>query len=263
MFVRETMIDLHCHLLPGIDDGPRTWGESIDLCRAMVDDGITRAITTPHLIDGVYENTLQVTRPLVAELRQRLGDNGICLDVDAAAEIDISSRFVSGDGSDIPTLCGTAALLEMPVAVIPHAMERILFAVRSRSLLPVLAHPERNHLVQENPEVVASWVELGAILQLDAESLLGLWGKSAQRCAEQLLMKGIVGVVASDSHSCRKRPPRMSAAAARTRALLGDFASHMFTATPAAILSGQFRDLPNLERDPARSRSFFGRLWKR
>ncbi|HYC55676.1 MAG TPA: CpsB/CapC family capsule biosynthesis tyrosine phosphatase [Candidatus Binatia bacterium] len=257
------MIDIHCHLLPGIDDGPRNWEESTDLCRAMVEDGITRAITTPHLIDGVYENTLQVTRPLVAELRQRLGDAGIDLDVEAAAEIDISSRFVSGDSSGMPTLCGSAALLEMPVAVIPHAMEQILFAVRSRGLLPVLAHPERNHLVQENPDVVTAWVQLGAVLQIDAESLLGLWGKGSQRCAEKLLMNGVVAAVSSDSHSCRKRPPRMTAAAARTRILLGDFAAHMFTVTPAAILSGQFRELPHLEIGSTRTRSLLGRLWKR
>ena len=197
------MIDIHCHLLPGIDDGPRNWDESLDLCRAMVDDGIHRAVTTPHLVDGVYENTTDVTAPLVAELAARLGDAGIALEVAAAAEIDISSRFVSTAAEHIPTLCGRAALLEMPVAVIPHAMEHILFGVRTRSLVPILAHPERNHVVQETPELVRTWIASGAVIQLDAESLLGLWGSAAKRCAEKLLLMGVVGAIGRAS--CRER----------------------------------------------------------
>lgn len=249
------MIDIHCHLLPGIDDGPRDWEQAVDLCRAMVEDGITRAITTPHFIDGVYENGRAVTGPLLTELIARLGDAGIALELDAAAEIDISSRLVSTGGQDIPSLGGHAVLLEMPVAVVPHAMEHILFAVSSRGMVPVLAHPERNHLVQENPELAAAWVASGAVLQLDAESLFGIWGGGAKRCAETLLTRGLVGAVASDSHSCAKRPPRMTAARKRVLELLGAEADHLVLATPLALIGGTFAGLPELGELPPRPAS--------
>lgn len=240
------MIDIHCHLLPGIDDGPRTWEDSLDLCRAMVDDGIVHAVTTPHLIDGVYENTNAVVQPLAAELANRLADAGIALRLDAAAEIDISSRFVSTEGQDIPSLCGNAVLLEMPVAVVPHAMEHILFAVSSRGMKPVLAHPERNHLVQDKPEIVVSWIQAGAVLQIDAESLLGLWGPASRRAAETLLTRGLVAAMASDAHSCNRRPPRLTAALARAIELAGAEAEHLVRATPQSLLDGTFTGLPVL-----------------
>jgi len=257
------MIDIHCHLLPGIDDGPRSWEESLDLCRAMVDDGIAHAVTTPHLIDGVYENTNAVVQPLAAELATRLADAGIPLKLDAAAEIDISSRFVSTGGQDIPALCGNAVLLEMPVAVVPHAMEHILFAVSSRGMKPVLAHPERNHLVQDKPEMVLSWIAAGAVLQIDAESVLGLWGPASKRSAETLLTRGLVAAMASDAHSCKRRPPRLTAALARAVELLGPEADHLVRATPQSLLSGTFAGLPALpgrDRREAAARSERGLL---
>jgi len=249
------MIDIHCHLLPGVDDGPRSWEESLDLCRALVDDGITHAITTPHLIDGVYDNTRSVVQPLAATLVRRLGDAGIALQLDAAAEIDISSRFVSTGGQDIPALCGKAVLLEMPVAVVPHAMEHILFAVSSRGIVPILGHPERNHLVQDRPEMVTSWIATGAVLQIDAESLLGLWGSGSKRCSETLLTRGLVGVMASDSHSCSRRPPRLTTALNRAVELIGPGADHLVRATPAALLAGTFAGLPVLAGATASSRN--------
>ncbi len=236
------MIDLHCHLLPGIDDGPRNWDQALELCRAMAADGITRAFATPHLIDGVYENTVSVTGPLVHELRDRLADANVTLQVDVAAEIDISSRFVTGTDESTPTLADAAILLEMPVAVVPAAMDQILFGVRARGLLPLLAHPERNHFVQQNPRLTDDWIAADALLQIDAESLLGIWGGSAQRCAEYLLTTGRAAVLASDAHSVDKRPPRLSAAVERAEKLIGSQAVRLATTAPEQILGGRRPD---------------------
>lgn len=233
------MIDIHCHLLPGIDDGPRSWEDSLDLCRAMIDDGIVHATTTPHLIDGVYENTSPVVQPLLLELRQRLEAAGIDLKLDAAAEIDISSRFVSTDAPDIPTLNGHGVLLEMPVSVIPHSMAQILFGVSARGFLPILAHPERNHLVQDQPDLVLEWVAAGAALQLDAESLLGIWGRGAERCAIRLMELGVASALASDAHSTTRRPPRMADGIARAVSLIGERGNLLGTEGPASLLRGE------------------------
>ncbi len=233
------MIDIHCHLLPGIDDGPRTWEDSLNLCRAMVDDGIAYAITTPHLIDGVYENTNAVVQPLMQELRRRLEVARIDLRLDAAAEIDISSRFVSTDAPDIPTLSGHGVLLEMPVSVIPHSMAQVLFGVRARGFVPILAHPERNQLVQDHPDCVLEWVAGGAALQLDAESLLGIGGGGAERCAIRLLELGVVSALASDAHSTTRRPPRMTDGITKAVSLIGERGFLLATEGPASLLRGE------------------------
>ncbi len=263
------MIDIHCHLLPGIDDGPRNWEDSLDLCRAMVDDGIEHATTTPHLIDGVYENTSPVVQPLLLELRQRLREAGIALKLDVAAEIDISSRFVATDAPNIPTLSGHGVLLEMPVSVVPHSMAQILFGVSARGYVPILAHPERNQLVQDQPDLVLEWVQTGAALQLDAESLLGIWGRGAERAAIRLLELGVVSALASDAHSTKRRPPRLTAGIERAVSLIGERGALLATEGPASLLRGELPEhadgnLVKAERPPRAGRrrgwrSLFGR----
>ncbi len=233
------MIDIHSHLLPGIDDGPRTWEQSLALCQAMKDDGIRRAIATPHLIDGVYNNVRSRVEPLVVELNERLGAAGIDLEVLPGAEVDIASRHIIGNSAELPLLGGgKAVLLEMPVAVIPHAMAEIIFAACSRGLVPVLAHPERNELVQDRPDLVLEWIDSGAALQIDGDSLLDVWGKRSRRCAETLITRGLCHAMASDAHSCEKRPPRMTQALERARDLIGENARKLVIDGPEMILAG-------------------------
>ncbi len=239
------MIDLHCHILPGIDDGPRDWDESIELCRSMVDDGITRAVATPHLIDGVYDNRKPKVDALVEELRRRLAESGVALRIESGAEVDLSSRLVTEPSSDLPALAGgKAVLLEMPVAVIPHAMDEIIFAATSRGLLPVLAHPERNELLQQDTAIAQRWVDAGAALQIDGDSLLGVWGRGAKRCAESLLLSGLVHALASDAHSCKRRPPRLRRALDAAKAIVGDEADKLVGQGPELILQGRCPPTP-------------------
>jgi protein-tyrosine phosphatase len=250
------LIDLHCHILPGVDDGPRDWNESIDLCRSMVKDGITLAVATPHLIDGVYDNRKPKVDALVEELRQRLADAGVALRIESGAEVDLSSRLVSEPCADLPVLAGgKAVLLEMPVAVIPHAMNEIIFAVTSRGLLPVLAHPERNELLQRDTSLARAWVEAGAALQIDGDSLLGVWGRGAKRCAEGLLCAGLVHALASDAHSCERRPPRLTRALEAAKEMLGAEAEKLVTDGPASILDGRCPPTPLYRISRRRARS--------
>lgn len=248
------MIDIHCHLLPGIDDGPRTWDESLALCRAMVADGIQVAVTTPHLIDGVYENTLAVVRPMVAELNKKLEDEQIMLRVHAGAEIDISSRFVVEKKEELPILAGgPCVLLEMPVAVIPSALDRILFDLLSSGILPILAHPERNEHVQRDVSLVAGWHRAGAAIQVDAESLFGIWGRRAEHISMSMLRRGLVNALASDAHSCDRRPPRLRAAVDLAQEQIGEQAQILVTEGPAALLQGKRIDLKAVSGDSSSS----------
>lgn len=248
------MIDIHSHLLPGVDDGPKDWKSAVDLCRAMSDIGIRTAVATPHLIDGVYNNVRSKVEPLTRELNDRVASAGIALTILAGAEVDLSSRLVSPRSPDLPCLAlNNAVLLEMPMAVLPHAMAGILFSVRSQSLIPVLAHPERNELLQDDLDLAHSWLQTGALLQIDGDSLLGVWGQRAQRCAEELLEHGMVHAMASDAHSCDRRPPRLGEALEAAVRLVGPGATALVTTGPDAILRGLPLPAPLYAIDGARA----------
>lgn len=269
------MIDIHCHLLPGIDDGPRNWDEALDLCRAMAGNGIRTAVATPHLIDGVYNNVRSRIVPITQELAMRVSDADIGLEVLPGAEVDLSSRLVTTRSDELPTLggFGKAVLLEMPVAVIPHAMADIIFGANSQGILPVLAHPERNEHVQNDVNLTKEWLDAGAALQIDGDSLLGVWGRASKRCAEAMLQRGLCHALASDAHSVDKRPPRLAESIEKAVELVGEDARKLATVGPAELLSGQVpRGLlttPHAHgaRDPSarqlrrQGKGWFGRLF--
>jgi len=234
------MIDLHSHILPGIDDGPRTWQDAMALCRRIAEEGITTSVATPHLIDGVYDNILSRVAPLVQRLEQHLCTENIPLTVLVGAEVDFSSHHVTTASRQLPTLGGgSAVLLEMPVAIVPPAILETIFNLRSRRLVPVIAHPERNELLQDQPGMAVRWVEAGALLQIDGDSLLGAWGRRAKRCAETLLLGGLVHAMATDAHSVEKRPPRMRKAVEHATTLVGTEALKLVTEGPRLILAGE------------------------
>lgn len=236
------MIDVHCHLLPNVDDGPKSWDAAVDLCRALSADGITTAVTTPHVIDHVYGNTTARVAALVAELRERLGEAGIPLEVLPGGEVEVSCRHLTErPHDDIPTLAGGRYLLvELPTTLVPHSLESLLFSLASRGVTPVIAHPERCFPVQRDLEVARRWTSAGAVLQVDAESVLGLFDAGAQRAARGLIQAGLVHVMASDSHSCRRRPPRLRAAADAVADLAGrTVADFLVEEGPGRVVRGE------------------------
>lgn len=258
------MIDIHCHLLPGVDDGPKSWEQSLDLCRAMAANGITRAVATPHLIDGVYNNTLTRVRPLTDELNRRVQEAGIDLEILCGAEVDLSSRYVSMASDELPTLGGRGSvLLEMPMAVIPHAMAEIIFSARSQGFVPVLAHPERNEILQDNIALAEEWIRAGAALQLDGDSLLGDWGRGAKRCGEELLARGLFHAMASDAHSVERRPPKLRESLEVAIKLVGEDARKLVTTGPEQLLMGRCPETPMYPPKPLPKRRSVRRGRKR
>ena len=152
----------------------------------------------------------------------------------------VSSRHVTERSDELPTLGDSrTVLLEMPVAVIPPAIQETIFALRSRGLVPLIAHPERNELLQDRPSLVAEWIEAGALLQLDGDSLLGIWGHHTERCAKQMLRLGAFHAMASDAHSVAKRPPRLAEALACAIDLVGEDARKLVTTGPELMLAGK------------------------
>lgn len=211
------MIDLHCHYLPGIDDGARDMDAALGLARAAYDNGIRTAVLTPHLYPGRWDNRRSAIEPVFAEFKQALVDNQIALEVRLGAEVHLlPDSLALLDIDEIPFLGmhkgNRVVLLEFPDGQIPvGAMMAVKFFLR-RGVTPMIAHPERNKDVMRNIQKITPFVQEGCLLQLTAASVCGRFGSSALETAQKILDAGLAHVVATDSHNLAHRPPILAEA---------------------------------------------------
>jgi protein-tyrosine phosphatase len=252
------LIDLHSHILRGIDDGARTLEDSFEIARAAVSDGITVIAGTPHVRDdwptdaGVMENR-------VSELRAELEQAGIPLDVCGGGEIAMDwlarlpveelRRFgLAGNPNYL--------LVETPYYGWPLGLPDALFSLRASGITPVLAHPERNAEVQLRPETLVPLVQSGVLIQVTAASVDGRIGRRAQECGLRLVQQGLVHMLASDAHHASVRAVGMAEAAQAVGG--GPLAEWLTREVPAAIV-GDTQVPPRPER---RARSnWLGKLF--
>lgn len=211
------MIDIHCHLLPGIDDGPPTLEAALALARACVADGITHAVVTPHVFAGRWENTRSTIGVEHARFAQALKTLNVPLELSWAGEVRLSAEVLDWLAQgELPFLGGEQGarhlLLELPDGQIPLGADKLVLALRRQGITPVIAHPERNRAVMEKPERLRPFIEAGCKTQLTAASVVGQFGSRAQGACEALLERGWAHCVASDAHNLTGRAPRMTAA---------------------------------------------------
>lgn len=204
-----SFIDIHCHILPGIDDGARNWDESLAMARMAVEDGTSTVIATPHQLGSFGQNHGEAIQQLVVELNSRLQDAGVPLAVLPGGEIRIEAelvdRLVTGDILSLGDH-RRHVLLELPFDVyLP--LEPVLESLATRQIVVVLAHPERNQGLIREPHLLGELVDAGCLMQLTAGSLCGTHGPEAQRFAEWMISEGLAHLVASDGHSPRTRRP--------------------------------------------------------
>ena len=237
------MIDLHCHYLPGIDDGAQTLDQALALARAAVADGITHAVMTPHVHAGVFENRTSGIALAVAQFRAALAHHGIPLAISAGGEVRIGSELIELlETGEIPFMGQwrgqRVMLLEMPHGNIPVGAERLTAWLLKQGVLPLIAHPERNKDVMRNLAKLDPFIEQGCLLQVTAGSLVGHFGEMAERCARELLDRGDVFAVATDAHNLENRPPVMTAAYAFLVADAGDAVAAKLThGNPIALVT--------------------------
>lgn len=211
------MIDLHCHYLPGIDDGAQTLDESLALARAAVADGILHAVMTPHVQAGVFENRADSIAQAVAQFRQNLAQNQIALSISAGGEVRIGEELIdllaAGQLPFLGSLRGQPVLLlELPHGQVPVGAEQFTAWLRKQGVLPLIAHPERNKDIMRNPAKLNPFLDQGCLLQVTAGSLVGSFGELAQRRAREMLDRGDIFAVATDAHNLSSRPPILRAA---------------------------------------------------
>jgi protein-tyrosine phosphatase len=237
------MIDLHCHILPGIDDGARSLEESLSMARTAVKDGLHTIVATPHTLNGIYLNPAKRVTSLVAALQKILTENHIELRLFAGSEVHLCPQMVkrikSGEAATINN-GRKYILLELPVQTIPKGLKNEIFSLKLSGITPIIAHPERNTIIQHDPDILYELVSMGALSQVTAMSVTGGFGELARQSAEALLSHRLAHIIASDAHSADGRPPVLSYAVEDATEILGSHeeAERMVTEAPAAILSG-------------------------
>ena len=239
------MIDLHCHYLPGIDDGAQTLSEAITLATAAVADGITAAVMTPHVHVERYDNNLSSISRDVIHFRQVLDEANIPLKIFSGGEVHLSPEVMDLVAMDELPYIGVVdsykiVLVEFPHGYIPVGADRLVQWLFSRNIRPMIAHPERNKDVMRNLEKIYPFVATGCMLQLTAGAVIGQFGNLAQECAVGMLEREWVTVLASDAHNIKNRPPNMSLARAFLAKWGGEaIASHLTSTMPARIVGLQ------------------------
>lgn len=208
------MIDLHCHLLPGIDDGSPDLTTSLAMAEMAVADGIEHVACTPHITPGLYGNSGPDILQRTDELQALLNERGIPLVVWPGADIHVHPQLVARlQSGDLPTLAGSRYLLfEPPHHVMPPRLDELVKKVVAASYIPIITHPERLTWAEAHYHVILRLVAAGALIQLTAASITGGFGRTAKALSERLLDDGLVDFVATDAHSLTGRPPVLSMA---------------------------------------------------
>lgn len=238
------MIDIHCHILPGIDDGPATLEAALALAQAMAADGITHAVLTPHVFPGRFENQRTSIELDFKRFADSLKAAEIALSISWAGEVRLTPEVLDMLArKQLPFLGQVAGfktmLLEMPDGQIPLGSDRFVRHLLAHGVRPVIVHPERNRAVMEQPERLRGFIEQGCYLQVTAGSLVGQFGPKALATATALLDLGWVHAVASDAHNLTSRRPRMREAAAWLTAHYDDTLARQLTVSGPAGLCGQ------------------------
>jgi protein-tyrosine phosphatase len=230
------VIDIHCHILPQIDDGPSNITESIEMAKIAAIDGITKIVATPHIKDTLHPVTF--IKKSIAVLNSRLGEMGISIeilqgaDVNAMLDISLLKGYTLNNTDYI--------LIEFPHSHLPKNAKEILFNMMIKGYRPIMTHPERNFSVIKNPDSLFELLDTGLLVQITADSLTGAFGVDIQECAFYLLRRGVVSFIATDAHSSQQRRPILSEGVRVAERIIGkEEAIKLVTLNPEAILRGR------------------------
>lgn len=240
------MIDLHCHLFPGIDDGPASLDEALALARIAVANGIRRAVVTPHIHPGQYDNDILTIGAAWASFSAAVRQAGIGLEMAYAAEVRLDIEILPMiEAGRIPFLGEQDGykilLLEFPHGNIPVGSEKLVRWLLDRKIRPLIAHPERNKDVMRAADRLAPFVSMGCWSQVTSGSLAGIFGPIVEERAIDLLEKGWVTLIASDAHNIELRIPALEPGRAVAARIVGEDESWaMVRSRPAAIAASKF-----------------------
>jgi protein-tyrosine phosphatase len=233
------MIDIHCHVLPEVDDGPRSWEVSQEMCRMAKADGIEHIVATPHANHRYPYDRVQLSAA-VESLQQRVGDlPRLSLGCDFHLSYEnIQDVLVHPDRYVIANT--RYLLVELSNYSIPPQIGDTFAKFIAMGITPIVTHPERNPILQSTPDKILQWIALGCAVQVTASAVTGAWGEPVKRSAEWLLKRDAVHFLASDGHDTKRRPPIMSSAKDAVAELCNtDVADALVNRNPKAVVLGQ------------------------
>lgn len=256
------MIDIHSHVLYGLDDGARTFEESLAMLRMAAAHGTTALVATPHASPEYRFQPERIAQQM-AELSAALKESGEALEIYSGCDFHLSYDNIT-DSIDNPNKYTinqkTYLLVEFSDLVIFRNTPDIFARLAGAGMVPVITHPERNALLRQRLEAIAAWVASGACVQVTAQSLTGGFGRHAQEFCRRLLDRGLVHFAASDGHDCERRPPCMDRARAWLAENYGDAAAETLCETnPRAAVIGGPLEAVRIEA-PAPSKWY--QLWR-
>jgi len=265
------MIDLHSHILHGMDDGAETTEGSLQMCRTSYRDGIKTIVATPHILPGVYENNRSTILAKVQELNnalmkfrvqssefgvknsdsmtQRLNDPMTGFKLLPGADVHFSSDLLQRyEKEEIVTVNdrGQFLMIEFNFQGIPYQAEEVLFQLLAKGIVPLISHPERNFEIGQRPKRYYEMIRMGCLGQVTAMSLTGEFGPGVKKVAEKLLAHRLIHFIASDAHSINGRPPILSVGVKAAEKIVGrEEAQKMVTEYPQAIIEGRRPNVPD------------------
>jgi protein-tyrosine phosphatase len=234
------MIDLHAHILPGVDDGADEWSKSVKMLTRAVEDGITDIVATPHVLPGINDNDCGKVTHMIGELRRHSAE--LPVNVYPGSEIVVSRDSIEGiiSGRYCTINFTRYVLVELPFHFPNEAVFDFVYELTSKGFVPIFAHPERNPKVLRDIDILYELVRLGALMQVTAGSLTGDFGGQVRKLAVEMLNRRLAHVIASDAHSVGKRPPVLSGGLAAAAKILGDKdASALVREIPQMILNDE------------------------
>lgn len=259
------MIDIHCHILPGLDDGARDMEEAVAMGRVAEADGIRTIVATPHCRNGVYGNSEETILPVLRQLEEHLKTAGVAIELKSGADIHIHPETIFFLRKNPRLLLGRRYfLLELPAQSIPPFTRDFIFEAGLAGFIPIITHPERNTVLQGRLQDLEEWVRAGVLVQITAMSLTGAFGSKVEECALQMVRMGMVHLVASDAHSPRRRPPQLSKAKKILEEKFGPGRARiLLEENPQKILAGEpVERMEIVESIPRRSSFGWKRLFK-
>ena len=234
------MIDIHAHILPEMDDGAVSPEQSLEMARIAAADGITHIIASPHSLNGLYSVWRTEILSACEELSRTLEEQNIPLNILPGSEIRLCPEIMDElEKGRLMTLndAGQYIFLELPDQFVAQSVVGFINRLRDSSIIPIIAHPERNPVIQKHVEVLYDLISAGGLSQVTAGSLTGDMGRRASRSCQQALEQGLVHFVASDAHSVKTRPPKLSAAFKKLSAMAGeDAAEEIMLKAPERLL---------------------------
>lgn len=242
------MIDLHCHILPGIDDGAKDMKESLDMANAAVKQGIHTIIATPHHKNNAYENPKLLILEKVAQLNQAIELANIPLMILPGQEIRIYGELLEDYQNQevLPLMESKYFLIELPSGHVPRYTERLLYDLQMEGFVPIIAHPERNQEIIENPEFLYQFVKKGALTQITAASVCGAFGKKIKLFSEKLIEANLTHFIASDAHNLTNRSFMLKEAYAVIQSKYGNDTVYLFKENTELLAIGNsiYKEMP-------------------